>query len=230
MVAPFQEVQGMALILEGCWEKELTARVQENLKPGDVFVDVGANMGYYTLLASRLVGPDGLVLAYEPSPSNLQMLLRNLTLNQSRNVAVFSLALSDRSTIAKLWSAPSYNTGVCSLRGPEFVVPSEYTLAPTSRLDELRTLQSLADRIRLIKVDAEGHDMEVLRGAAGVFRSSGRLMLTCELSPQWAPVGEVVDFLGSFGFVGEYYTNSMWRPLTKASLPTNQCNAWFWRG
>jgi FkbM family methyltransferase len=219
----------MALILNRCWEKELTNRIQDNLKPGDVFVDVGANMGYYTLLASRLVGEEGLVLAYEPSQANLKVLLQNLILNGSRNVAAFSMALSDRSSIAKLWSAPSYNTGVCTLRGPDFAADSDYTLAPTERLDQLQVVEMLASRIRLIKVDAEGHDMEVLRGAEGILKSGHRLMLTCELSPQWAPVSEVLDYLGSFGFVGEYFVDGKWRPLCKASLPVTQCNAWFWR-
>jgi FkbM family methyltransferase len=229
MTAPFNEVQGMSLILDGCWEPELTGRIISALKPGDVFVDVGANMGYYAMLASTTVGDDGLVLAFEPSPSNLQMLLKNLRLNRSANVVVLNLALSDQDSVAKLWGAPYYNTGVCSLRGPDFAAsPSDFTLTPTARLAGIGALKSLWPRIRLIKIDVEGLELPVLRGAEELLRANERLQLTCEISPQWCQAAELVNYLRTFGFCGEYYEGGGWHPLLPGELPREQCNAWFW--
>jgi FkbM family methyltransferase len=230
MSAPFGEIQGMSLILDGCWESELTTRILENLAPGEVFIDVGANMGYYSMLASRAVGPGGLVLAFEPSPPNLQLLLRNLVRNRASNVVVCGVALSDVAEVTKLWSAPYYNTGVSSLRGPEFAEsPSDYHWVISTPLDEYPALKQIEQRVGIIKIDAEGLELRVLRGAEKLLRANGRLRLTCELSPQWYPPSEVVGYLESLGFSGEYYDGG-WKPLTVGSPPEIQCNAWFWRG
>jgi FkbM family methyltransferase len=230
MCAPFGEIQGMSLILDGYWEQELTTRILENLAPGGVFIDVGANMGYYTTMAAKAVGPEGLVIAFEPSPTNLQFLLRNLALNHARNVVVFSVALSDRAGIAKLWSAPFYNSGVCSMRGPDFAESSsDYVRIASLRLDDLQTLHQHMPRISVIKLDTEGLEFQALRGAEELLRTSERLSLTCELSPQWYPPAEVVGYLQALGYSGEYYDDGRWRSLLSDSLPVKQCNAWFWR-
>lgn len=68
----------------------------ERLKPGDVFVDVGANIGYFSLLASKLVGPGGRVVAIEASPEVFDLLRRNLELNKAHNVRAVNVAISDR--------------------------------------------------------------------------------------------------------------------------------------
>jgi FkbM family methyltransferase len=230
MAAPFGEVQGMSLILDGCWERELTDRIIAALKPGDVFVDVGANMGYYALLASTAVGSNGLVLAFEPSPTNLQALLKNLRLNASANVMVLNLALSDQDSVVKLWGAPYFNSGVCSLRGPDFASsPSDFTLTPTARFAGIGALKSLWRRIGLMKIDVEGLELSVLRGAEELLRANPRLQLTCEVSPEWCKAAELVDYLGGLGFRGEYYADSAWLPMVPGKLPQEQCNAWFWR-
>jgi FkbM family methyltransferase len=230
MLAPFGDVQGMSLILDGCWEPELTQRISATLKLGDVFVDVGANMGYYTLLASQAVGNDGLVVAFEPSRSNFQTLLKNLQSNPSGNVMVLNLALSDQDSIAKLWGSPYFNTGVCSLRGPDFAAsPSDFALTPTTRLSNIGSLKGLWPRVRLMKVDVEGLELAVLRGAEEVLRESQNLQITCEISPQWAETANLVGYLSDFGFVGEAFEDGQWRPIRPDCLPTNQCNGWFRR-
>jgi FkbM family methyltransferase len=230
MVAPFREIQGMSLILDACWEQEVTVRIMDTIRPGDVFIDAGANMGYYALLASRAVGPDGLVLAFEPSPPNLGLLLTNLALNACRNVIVYSLALSDQAGVAKLWSAPYYNTGVCTLRGPEFAdSDSRYTWTATTRLDDVPSIRDLAPRVSVLKIDTEGLEHSVLQGAEHLVRGSRRLAVTCELSPQWYSTADLVGLLRSWGFAGEYYEDGRWHALTTGVLPSRQCNAWFWR-
>jgi FkbM family methyltransferase len=228
MAAPFREVQGMSLILDACWEPEVTERILNNLKPGDVFIDAGANMGYYSLLASKAVGPDGLAIAFEPSAANLRHLLANLAINDCSNVVVISMALSDRAEVAKLWSAPYYNTGVCSLRDSRFVGPADFHLTGTARLDDFQMLRDLGPRASVLKVDVEGLELKVLRGAEALLRASPRLRVVCELSPEWYSSAELVNYLQSLGYHGEYYSAGVWGPLAGV-LPTRQCNAWFWR-
>jgi FkbM family methyltransferase len=83
-----QEIVGRYIANFGIWEPSLTAWLMSHLQPGDTFVDVGANIGYVTLLASRVVGAAGCVISIEPSPANSAMLRRNVAANHAENVRV----------------------------------------------------------------------------------------------------------------------------------------------
>lgn len=89
------------------WHEYSTARAcKELIKPGIVVVDAGAHVCYFTWLLSRLVGPTGKVVAYEPSPENLPLLLHNLHALRLENVVPLQVALSDRSGLAELFVSP----------------------------------------------------------------------------------------------------------------------------
>ena len=81
----------------GKWEPRTTQFIKDNLKPGQIFVDVGANVGYYTLLASKIVGNSGKVYAFEPLELSWTVLSKNLGMNELKNVIVFFMALSNNS-------------------------------------------------------------------------------------------------------------------------------------
>jgi FkbM family methyltransferase len=224
--APFREVQGMSLILSGAWERQLTARVRGALEPGCVMVDVGANLGYYTLIASKAVGPEGLVLAFEPSPRNLRHLLREIERNRCANVAVFSEALSDGPGLARLSRSPEFNWGVCSLRDGG---GDDGTLTATRRLDDVVGPMGLAGRVSFVKIDTEGTELRVLRGMEGLLRANRRVQVMCELSPDWGPVPELIDFMRGLGFRGEVLDGGDWKPLQAGSTVQGQRDAWFSR-
>jgi FkbM family methyltransferase len=104
----------------GVWEPDITRFIAARLRPGDAFIDVGANIGYYSLLASRLVGSYGRVAAVEPSLSIRAELLTNLAVNGATNVRVISMAASDSAHSAVLYRGPETNRGastICELRG-----------------------------------------------------------------------------------------------------------------
>lgn len=86
-----------------CWESYETQLTLQHLQPGDVYVDVGANIGYYTLLAAQRVGPEGKVIAYEPDADNFALLASNVALNVLRNVQLFNCALYDKNADGKLF-------------------------------------------------------------------------------------------------------------------------------
>jgi len=97
-------------ILEtGQWEEGTTKFIKDNLRSGDTFIDVGASVGYYTLLASKLVGPKGKVYSFEPAKQNLDVLLRNLFDNGIKNVIVFPFALTDST---EKFKGKLYNKGI----------------------------------------------------------------------------------------------------------------------
>jgi FkbM family methyltransferase len=129
------------------------------LKNGMVAVDVGANVGAFSLLASRLVGRDGKVLALEPVPENYRCLCRTLGLNRLANVAPFELAIGD--TRGSLRLSLSDNPGGHSAvldRGDQHIE------VPMATLDEVCAEQEL-ERLDFLKIDVEGFEPEVVRGA-----------------------------------------------------------------
>lgn len=168
------------------------------LRAGDCFVDVGANKGDFALLAARLVGDAGRVLAFEPEPNNCCWIERTLELNGSRNVRLFPLALSDEDGEAML--------RLSRQSGAHTLLPGLPGRSEAERRVPVRTLDSLLDelgspRIDLLKLDVEGSELRVLRGAQRVLRSNRSLVLLLDLHPQLGvDVVEVADFLRGLGY------------------------------
>jgi FkbM family methyltransferase len=98
------EIIGKKLILEGGFETQEIAFLSSFVKPGDLVLDVGANIGLYSLHLSRAVGPEGRVFAFEPDPANLQLLKENIAINHCDNVTVFPVALGAEDTRQKLFT------------------------------------------------------------------------------------------------------------------------------
>lgn len=147
----------------GCWlgsyERAKQQLFSEQVKPGAVVYDIGANAGFYTLLAARLAGPTGRVYAFEPVPANIARLRRHLSLNRTSNVEVLELAVSDAAGEALFDDAPGYAVGRLSAAGR--------LLVKTDTLDQLVASGRLAAP-DCLKIDVEGAEASVLRGARQV--------------------------------------------------------------
>lgn len=150
---------GQYVYLTGCYEPPTARVIAELLKPGDTFIDVGANSGFFTLLASRRVGPGGRILAFEPVPSMRGQLQANLSLNAATNVVVYDVALSNTAGERLFHEGPPGHKGLSSLRSLDNVT----TTFPvkTLPLDELVTA---SDTVALIKIDVEGAEQLVIDG------------------------------------------------------------------
>jgi len=194
-LAPLEQVIDLSLFLYGIYEIASTRFVQSVLKPGMTVIDVGANSGYYTLVAARLVGPRGSVHSLEPISGPFQRLKRNLSLNDFGNVTIMQSAVGSSPGRTFVYhSLVENNDGLGSLLpGPQ-----------RSRLGEEVTvtcLDNLVDDIRdrqvdLIKVDVEGTEADVFEGAAKVLSSPAAPALIFE-SFQVAPI---VWSLTRFGY------------------------------
>lgn len=152
-------------------EPHVTAALARVLEPGGVFVDIGANMGWFTLLAATIAGQ---VIAIEPNPANVQLLYRSLLANGFTNVQVRPCAVTDQPTLLSL----------NFLRSNGFVTPVEQagetgTIVPGQPLDSL--LKEL-DSLDVIKMDIEGHEPVALRGMAETLRRF-RPVLVFEFHP-----------------------------------------------
>jgi FkbM family methyltransferase len=210
----------------GVWEPELTDWITERLRAGDTFIDVGANIGYYSLLASALVGASGSVTAVEASPAIFRQLQANLARNRVTNVRSVNVAASDRPGTVPLFRGPEHNRGETSLFPGEGYVPDgAVEAAPLSTILEPQEIAGA----RLIKIDVEGAEGVVLPGLIPLL-SSGRpdLELIVELHPQFLTgpgkrAEDLVKLVCAAGFDASRLDNAYW-PLTyladrKPALP-----------
>ena len=187
------------LIAIGEWEPGLTALFGERLRPGMVFVDVGAHVGYYSVLAGRLVGPRGLVLAFEPNPRNYELLLANVWRNGLTNVACFPWAVSDQTGFTDLYLSAE-NSGDHRIYAHE-----DGRSSVPVRTAALDTLLAIRPPVDVMKIDVQGAEEAVLRGAAGLIGASPNLLLVLEYAPaELRAFGsedrQLLDFYRSLGF------------------------------
>lgn len=182
------------------YEPAKHALVRRRLRPGMTFIDVGANKGDFTLLAARLAGNSGTVISIEPEPENQLILQRSIELNAYSNIRVLHIALSDRDGIANLQiGSTSGSHTLC----PEF--NGLRTVAvPIRTLDGVVAEQQLG-LVDMIKVDVEGWELPVLRGAAQTLRANPRIILLLDLPKEGEKRRAIGEFLGPFGFT--YYSD-----------------------
>lgn len=175
---PTDKVITQAIIRDGIWEKAETEVIKSLLRPGDTFIDVGANVGWYTLVASKAVGDRGRVIAFEPAPGSLEVLVRNVKENGVRNTKVEGKALSNKPGKLRLHIGAT-NKGHNSILGSTatdgFVDVEAVTLD-----DYLRTVDG---RVRLIKIDTEGAEGFILEGMRETFDRNPQMKVVMEYHP-----------------------------------------------
>lgn len=145
-------------VLGGSYEREQTRLFESTVRPGQTVLDVGAHVGYYTLLAAALAGPRGAVWAFEPDPRNARSLRRHVRLNRLRHVHVEEAAVSSREGTARF--GPGSGSGTGRLAG------SGRFEVRTVSLDAFCAEREI--RPHVVKIDVEGAERDVLAGARRV--------------------------------------------------------------
>ncbi|WP_405912951.1 FkbM family methyltransferase [Streptomyces sp. NBC_00963] len=181
--------------LSGVWEPHMTRWLEGRLTSGDVLIDVGANVGYFALLGSRLVGPTGRVVTVEASPAFHERVLQHAALNNCDNIRAVNAAVSDRHETLTFVLASSANMGANSIvpyDGPaESAFEAQaYPLAELLEADEI-------SRARVVKIDVEGAEGGVVRGLAPVLdRMRQDVEIAVEVTPErMTQLGHSVDEL-----------------------------------
>ncbi len=145
-------------------EPEQTLAFVKTVRAGQTLFDIGANVGYYTLLGSRLVGATGRVYAFEPAIRNIHFLYQHLVLNNVRNVIIISAACSEHTALAAFSGGSNYALGHLNI-GPE--APDSVPV-PVLSVDE--AVRATGVHPDVLKIDVEGAEMSVLRGARETLR------------------------------------------------------------
>ena len=141
----------------GSYEAKKQIAIARMLRPGHIFYDIGANAGFFTLLGARCVGSSGRVIAVEPLPRNIEMLEKHLAINNISNVRIVEKAISDFVGTAR-FTVEGHSTSKISAEGQAVV--------------EVTTLDTIMEELgtppNLMKVDIEGAEIELLKGARKV--------------------------------------------------------------
>ena len=172
----------------GIWEPESTVVVRENLHEGDVFVDCGANIGYYTCLAATIVGPKGSVIAFEPSSTHFSYLAENVRLNGFTNVITLPFALWSEQTRFSLIEPDHGNTADTRVSSAGELTVQAYML------------DQIVYRADFLKTDCQGADPSVLLGARRLIQNSDGLKLLLEMNNWWPSLIELhINMVKSIG-------------------------------
>jgi FkbM family methyltransferase len=182
---------GAHLMLDGFWEIDVTELVARNVGAGMTVLDLGAHIGYYTLLMADLVGPEGRVLAFEPNPASARNLHDNVWLN----------GFGARTTIRReaIWSR-SGETVHFRVFGAEpknaAIVPAHWANAPHETETDIHVptfaLDNLSDSVDFAKVDIEGAEEQLWQGSQGFFARNPQITLLLEFN-----CGRCVDAAGT---------------------------------
>jgi FkbM family methyltransferase len=216
----------------GAYATEIVRLLRRLLRPGDTFVDVGANIGYLSSVAAGLVGGPGRVLSFEPAPPYFSRLAAVRDLNVSLNWEIFQHGLGSTEGTADL-TVSAHNIGWNSLVPGQ--IPShlaaERVQVDIKRLDDCLKAAGV-ERIRVLKIDVEGYEGPVILGAGEYLRQGRIENLIVEVVPgQYPTLGldfrQVMASLQGYGYHA-CETRSPHRPLDAAEV-TQPSDIWFRR-
>jgi FkbM family methyltransferase len=194
---------GDALITNGVYELDLTNYFKNTLKEGDVFIDIGANEGYYSILSASLVGNKGKVFAVEPQSRLQNILFNNIEENKTFNVKVFQNAISDKIGTALINLTPDMNTGSSGMfRSTKYKCPTE--IIPQTTLSDFFSLLNITN-VKLLKMDIEGFEYYAILGSKEIFKNNIIENIALEFHPEIIKehgynVDEILKFLKDAGY------------------------------
>lgn len=202
------------LIFDHEYEPFATSIVQKYISEGQTFIDIGANIGYYSLLAAKIVGENGRVISFEPDERNFQDLIHNIGLNTFNNISPYQKAVSLRTGMSRLYLSKD-EPGAHSLE--ECRDTSESLLVYTVKLDEVTKDMPVVD---FIKIDTEGHEMSVLKGAHETLLKTNAMMIECweeGLIKAGSCTQYLLDTLREHGFTNIYIIDEFRKMLVYAT-------------
>lgn len=197
--------------------------IRKHLALGYTFIDIGANIGYYSLLANQIVGKNGRVIAFEPNPVTIERIKKNIALNNASNVELVEVALSNKVGKVQLFCPVDETHGFTSMKNHGWENANCYDVS-TQPLDEI--IPKDVTRIDLIKIDVEGAELLVFQGASKTIREF-KPKIILELNEKAAlnfgyDILDVVKLLISFNgsYKLQYFDEHSFQSLTMDDLLT----------
>jgi FkbM family methyltransferase len=193
-----------AAVVYGGFELAESAFAGRFLRPGMTVLDIGAHHGFYTLFFSKLVGPTGKVIAFEPSPRERRALRLNVGLNRCKNVVIQGLALGNKEGESNLYVVNRHETGCNSLQPPAVREATSTVPVHVISLDQWLAAHHLGS-VDFVKLDVEGGELSVLQGAEKLLERRPRPVILAEVQdirtqPWGYRAREIISFLSDKGY------------------------------
>ena len=188
----------LKLSLNGIYEEDETRLIKKTVKKGDVVIDIGANIGYYTLIMARNVGKKGKVYAFEPDPENFSLLKKNIKKNGYQNAVLVQKAVSDKNGEISLFLSDS-NTG-------DHRIVDTKDGRNSVKVEMISIDDFLNDvKINFIKMDIQGAEYFALKGMKETLKKSNNVKMFTEFWPSGLREfgirpGKYIDLLTEYGF------------------------------
>jgi len=170
------------------------------IEEGMVVLDIGAHLGYFTILASKLVGNEGRVYAFEPEPNNFPLLLEHIELNNCKNVIPSRMAICDKVGMAPLYLSSDSASHSLFVQKSQRLVHVE-----TTTLDRYFEGRNEGNKVDFVKMDIEGSEMKALAGMENLLKENFNLILITEFLPEWLLASgcqpqEFIQYINEQGF------------------------------
>jgi FkbM family methyltransferase len=182
MAGSFPDIMTRTMLLSGTYQEDVICALSALVKPGDTVIDIGAHHGLMSIVASRLAGSDGRVVAFEPNPQTLPILKGHFELNDAKNITIESVGLMDKESVERFYA----NRGTCSWNSTfirDFATEDSREKPIEIRTTTLdRYCEENQCRPSFIKIDTEGSEILVLNGGRTVLENH-RPHLILEFNP-----------------------------------------------
>ena len=209
------------LSISGVFGPRDTQTVKDNVFSGNIVVDLGANIGYFTCLLAKIVGEGGKVFAFEPDPRNLKLLRRNIQENDYKNVIIADKAVSDVNGSCTLYSSQK-KFGANRIfeskkkQTHDFIPKKSETIC----LDDYFEKQNLLKKIDFIKIDVEGSEFRAFNGMKKILELNNNLKIFTEIAPSLLEDAgssgkQVLDFLQEHKFINFFISDNRKNTLSK---------------
>lgn len=178
---PEDKIISRTIAVSGWWEPSETKFLKKIVKEGMTAVDIGANIGYFTILLSKLVGPNGRVISFEPNPNSFSILKRNIMENKLDNVLPVQKAVTNYEGKTKLYVSTD-NHGDNRIFGFQIEETDENRheiIVDTTFLDR----ELLNEKIDVMKIDAQGSELHIMEGGTETIQKNRALKIILEFWP-----------------------------------------------
>ena len=190
------------LFIYGVHEPLSTKVIKSIITRGMTVIDIGANIGYYALIESKLVGPKGKVVAIEPNSENIEFLKLNIDKNSIKNVIIIEAAIGDYDGLGTLYLSEMSNWH--SMASSSLLRQTNSIKVKVNRLDSL--IERLKIPVSLIRMDVEGYEINVIKGMLGTLRKYSPCLMI-ELHPQIVgsqAISNLLTTLKTFGYLATH--------------------------
>jgi len=196
------------------WEHRTINLMKQQVHEGMIVLDIGANIGMYSILLSKLVGSYGRVYAFEPDSSTFNILTQNLSLSKCENVFPFKIAISDSNSFVKMTKPTDQSGDAFHFIQPTSDFGDSSNIVQTITLDQFLLEQNIP-QVDFIKIDIEGAELLCLIGARNLISGPKSPVLVCECYEEFLQrfgkrISDVLIYMDSKGYTCDNYDDYQW--------------------